>query len=597
MAQGNRSKEVWLVPKRGSLHQTVYLLQSIVNRRYDNTTWNQQKQNNIGNDLRKMGATRYGRTISNQSVRTLAASIPQYLGFLYIDTNTTPNTIKITEAGYQLLDVHSGDIRETRTLSDARARGYLIEESPILRNQFEKLQLTNPIELPHCENILVFPFRFTLKLLLELEYLDREELAYIVFHVKDETEYNLTVEKIKAFRRQNYEDRVRLIDRFKETHIGNITLVQAPSAGYFVNLCKQTGIIDLCSIEVPNPNNDLTQNPRIPAIKIKQGCTNVVEFICNEKYENAQVYDFKDDLYLWISYIGNPNRLIPPRNIYLCNTSHVNMIMLVRQDNNIIGGDLVTEGSTIEIPAYLGERYEVECIDPQSGEVIEQREIIPTSDTTVFDLGTDTNENDEDLSSLSAEEIAQIILEHSASRDFDRRFLDYLNVLSRVVGIDFTQDNGLRGGRYEYLFYLLLNELFEENIIDDVVWNSQLGRYGMPRPAPGGRTGIPDIYFSIYDKIFVLEVTTIKPKSTQFNAEGASVPDHIRLFAEANNCKPVGIFCAPLIHERNTNAMKAVLDQYDINIACLTDSEFIEILLSRDKEYIYDKLIEISNQR
>ena len=29
MAQGNRSKEVWLIPKRGSLHQTICLIDGI----------------------------------------------------------------------------------------------------------------------------------------------------------------------------------------------------------------------------------------------------------------------------------------------------------------------------------------------------------------------------------------------------------------------------------------------------------------------------------------------------------------------------------------------------------------------------------------
>ena len=41
----------------------------------------------------------------------------------------------------------------------------------------EKLQITNPIINKDCENIYVFPFRFMLKILLRLKYLDKEEIA------------------------------------------------------------------------------------------------------------------------------------------------------------------------------------------------------------------------------------------------------------------------------------------------------------------------------------------------------------------------------------------------------------------------------------
>ena len=37
MAQRNRSKEVWLIPKRVNLHQTICLLDGIIERNYDKT--------------------------------------------------------------------------------------------------------------------------------------------------------------------------------------------------------------------------------------------------------------------------------------------------------------------------------------------------------------------------------------------------------------------------------------------------------------------------------------------------------------------------------------------------------------------------------
>mgnify|MGYP001076330703 FL=1 len=202
MAQGNRSKEVWLIPKRVNLHQTICLLDGIIERNYDRTTWNPGKQNNLGVNLKKLGATRDGKNISPQAIRTLFASIPQYLGFAYINVNTTPNTVCITKAGYELWNYHKGELEPIRNLVEDKDK--TIQESEKILYQMEKLQITNPVILKDCENIFVFPFRITLKLLLELEYLDIEELAYFVFQMHDESEFELTLKKIKKFRKTKH---------------------------------------------------------------------------------------------------------------------------------------------------------------------------------------------------------------------------------------------------------------------------------------------------------------------------------------------------------------------------------------------------------
>ncbi len=109
----------------------------------------------------------------------------------------------------------------------------------------------------------------------------------------------------------------------------------------------------------------------------------------------------------------------------------------------------------------------------------------------------------------------------------------------------------------------------------------------MPVPALGGKTGTPDIVFKIEDTTYILELTTIKSKSQQFSAELASVPDHIRLF-EGNNV--IGIFAAPIIHERNTNAMNSILSSYNKKLNCITDVELLKILLSQDRNTIINAL-------
>ena len=128
--------------------------------------------------------------------------------------------------------------------------------------------------------------------------------------------------------------------------------------------------------------------------------------------------------------------------------------------------------------------------------------------------------------------------------------------------------------------------LQEKNVIDEVVWNGKIGKYGLPTQAPGGKTGTPDIVFTMDEVHIVVELTTIKAKSLQFSAEGSSVPDHIRLYQQETGKDVVGVFCAPTIHERNTVAMESTIAPYGIELHCITDKELVELLLTEDREAI-----------
>ena len=68
MAQKNRTREIWLIPKRVNLHQTICLIDGIIERKYDGTSWNPQKQNNLGVNLKKWGATKDGKNISQKLI-------------------------------------------------------------------------------------------------------------------------------------------------------------------------------------------------------------------------------------------------------------------------------------------------------------------------------------------------------------------------------------------------------------------------------------------------------------------------------------------------------------------------------------------------
>ena len=169
--------------------------------------------------------------------------------------------------------------------------------------------------------------------------------------------------------------------------------------------------------------------------------------------------------------------------------------------------------------------------------------------------------------------------------------MEYLKILANITGDDKTRNSSLRGAFLESYFYEMLTILKNENIIDDVIWNGKKGDYGLPVQAPGGKTGTPDICFIIENNHYVLELTTIKPKSTQFSAEGSSVPDHIRLYKEENKGKEViGIFSAPIIHERNVHSMQSTANSNGIVLISLAIDKLLEILLTKDRIKIENRL-------
>ncbi len=567
MAQKNRSKELWLIPKRNSLHQTVCLIDGIIDRGYDGQSWSEQKQNNLGVNLKKWGATKSGKNISNQSIRTLLASIPEYLGFVYINRQTTPNSICLTPAGRLLWETHKDQLVKIKNLEEAGQK--LLDESVVVLHQMEKLQLTNPLYLKDCENILVFPFRITLKLLRRLGYLDREEIAYFVLQIKDESQFELKVKEIEHFRKMSYYDRKEIIDAFKETHIGNITLVKASSASYYEGLCALTGIVERYTAKPSNCASKLN------CIRIKLDCEEYVNEILDEKYANAQPYDFKENVGLWIEYIGDPQQLLPPFDVKIENSTENDFLLQVFKGDKIKDADIIKQGEAVFYPLFIGEKYIIKLVDTQDASFTNEFEIVPAIDCLEFSVSDipKTNKPNKDKTYF-----ANLITEHLASSNFTKETLDYLTILFKNLNIDKRNDYSLRGAYFEYYMYEYLSQLKNEGAIDDVIWNGKMGKYGLPVSAPGGKLGEPDIVFIKNGIHYVLELTTIKAKSQQEKAEIASVSDHIKLYSEKVSNKVVGLFCAPIIHPRNVAVVNNILKESNIEFHAFTEKELFDYI-------------------
>ena len=506
------------------------------------------------------------------------ASIPQYLGFLYINSESTPNTICLTEAGMALWHRHKDELIKVPNLIEGKESESLITKSEIVLKQMEKLQITNPIINKDCENIYVFPFRFMLRVLLKVGYLDQEEIAYFLFKVRNEDEVDMIVQEINNFRSLSETKREALVNAFKCTHIGNITLVKASSAGYFISLCQITGIMDKLKI---TPKN---RNGAIAALKINDAYISYVEDLLNSKYQNIKTYDFADNLQLWIDYIGNPGRDYPPVDVSIINKTNRSFLIQIYKEDVCKYGDLIKDNGVLQFPMFVNEQYHVKVVDISSGDELKTLDIHPTFEQREYEIVGCLNDKEEEEETL--ENAAREILEHCEAAMFAGKTLNYLKALSKITGIDKTGDKSLRGAYFEYYVYKMLNILKKESVIDDVIWNGKIGKYGLPIQAPGGKMGTPDIVFIIDDVHIVVELTTIKSRSLQFSAEGSSVPDHIRLYKQNSGKDVSGIFCAPVIYERNTTAMKSATASYGIELHCITDKELIELLLTKDREKI-----------
>lgn len=271
-----RTKEIWHFPKRASLLQTQGFVRILKELGFHEKSWTKARKETFNTELAKQGYTESGSPLAPSSLRTLEALV-KYLGFVYVDNKGKTPLMHITDAGLELL------------------------RDPVkaLETQMAKLQITNPGILKDCIGIKTFPFRTTLKLLVELGYLSYEEIGYLLFtKLKSEGDYPLVRDEIIRFRELPLSKKEAQLGQFLTTPEGNVILGQAPTVGYYVMLCIGT---DLCMRDGK-------------MLRIKEGKEKEIQELL-KKFEAVKPYNFGDDLPLWIEYYGNPKRLAPPLDI------------------------------------------------------------------------------------------------------------------------------------------------------------------------------------------------------------------------------------------------------------------------------------------
>lgn len=584
MTASNENKQYWFIPKRANLHQMLVVLDGIITRNFHGKAWNAHKQDTLNLDLKNWGATKEGGKIAPQGMRTLLAST-HYLGFVYLDTDTTPTTIKITQAGEEFYNAHKDKLVKMNKLDTKNS----LKTSNLALNQLNKLQITNPIILKYCEDIYVFPFRVTLMLLKHFEYLDMEEIALYVFHIKDESEIDYKINEIKLFRELEKDSREQLVENYKKTEAGNITLKQAPSAGYFMQFCVASGIIERKRKSINNSRNKLS------AIRIKENKIDEVDEIL-DFYSQTKPYDFERNLDLWIKYFGDTNKKYTPVHYEVTNHSDIELYIEI-EGEDFLDLDILAPYQTSSFPVFPFEDYKLNIYSIAEDYKIYEKNINVSQDfnLTVDNKKLDYSTSDVPFNLLEFDGLTEEVLQHSNSSNFSEKMKVKLRIINSKFEVDKISDKSLRGAQYEYLFYLLLNRMKERNLVDEVIWNGKLGKFNLPVPAPGGKMGTPDIVFIIDNIHYVFELTTIKSKSGQFNAELSSVPDHIKLYTSKTleNQFVKGIFCAPKIHERNHKTMSAILQEEDIDFISIEDTDILNIFSSNTKSELKKNLASI----
>lgn len=591
MAKLTRSKEIWHIPKRGNVHQTIFMVHVLTWDKFLGKSWSSGKQEALGSEMGKAGLTKSGKALTHQSVRTLLANLPKYLGFVYIDESSKPPRVMVTDIGYELIRKHKTDkISKHKNLGEYRKSEDLVETSGVFKKQMSKLIVTNPSILQDCQNILVFPFRMTLRLLLELEYLDKEEIGYILFHTRKEDEFPLLMQKIKNFRSLAAKERTAEIEAYEATAEGKLTLVKAPSSVYYMYLCYSTGLCDRIYVKV-----NKTKESRLPAIKLKD--KDLVKDLL-KKFKDAEIYDFKDDWFLWKEYFSDPKRLYPPFDITIKTTSDTEILVTISKSNYLAGSEIISrKKNSFVVPVFRGEKYKIIAYDMENGNEVYSKTVVFSRQNREFIIELKARKYKR---KITKEDIVEQIKQMFSKKysGFDKEYFAKLKTLQNVLGKNYF-DNRRKGGRLEYLFFELLSLMREASVLDEVFWYGSKKKYGICEPAPGGKEGYPDVVFEIDNNLFILELTTFHGIRAQWSsAEASSVPDHIAKFKRMSpNKKTIGIFSAPSIHRQLQQNLTLNAKKENVGMIFKPCIEFSEFLSKTNRKELKQTLIKESEEQ
>ena len=114
----------------------------------------------------------------------------------------------------------------------------------------------------------------------------------------------------------------------------------------------------------------------------------------NSKYQNVEVYDFEDNLQLWIDYIGDPSRDYPPIDVSINNRTSSSFLLQVYKDGVCKYDDLINGHCILQFPMFVDEEYELKIIDITSGKQLEMMTICPSFEQREYEIEGNFDEED-----------------------------------------------------------------------------------------------------------------------------------------------------------------------------------------------------------
>ena len=558
--------EYWLIPKSADLHQSIVFIEGI-KKNYNNKKWNSSAQDRLGSYIAKRGATKKGRNVTPQRIRTLMAGIPQYFGFIQIDDGK----ISVTDAGIKLLDENKAALENysCKNLSEGISQKKTIEQSEIFLNQFKKIQITNPIINKYSKNIMVMPFYCTLQILNELQYLTEWECGYFLFKIRDHSELNSVIKEIKNFRSKDYDEKNKLIATFKQSDEGRISLVKAPTTKYFFKLLKYTGLfVERSHVEESN------ELKKYRCLEFNLEKKDTISVMLND-HDTSFIFDYKNDTEIWNQYISNTKINNCPKYSTLKNLSGMKIfVTLTRNKKSALKTSMdIDEEKKLVIFDNLEQQLEVYSINTRE-------KILNEHFTNYFSYKNIVSKNKIQSKERKITNIESEILAHIDSKNFSSSYLKELDFLENNLNKSLKSNKSLRGAKLEHLFFEFLSKFnIKTNLGAEVIWNGKIDKYGLPTPAPGGKKGNSDIVLLFDNYQFVFELTTIKSKSAQEKAEAFAVPDHINNHKrEHPKKKTIGFYLAPFIHQRIIENFINYQERWDCKIKSIEIKDFLDAL-------------------
>ena len=191
----------------------------------------------------------------------------------------TPNHPQINTGKSIILQLKNSDVIKTGPVVNYSIYEY--ESNEQLKKFKIQIETLNSIYVGYVENIVVnnetpvkntesvddikqlkriysFSYVFILKILLRLKYLDEEEIALYLSKIRNEDEWNITVQEIENFRNLSKYNRKKLVTAFRETKLGKVTLAQDQYAKRYINLLVNSNITKETKIIPCNKEEYLT---------------------------------------------------------------------------------------------------------------------------------------------------------------------------------------------------------------------------------------------------------------------------------------------------------------------------------------------------